>query len=273
MSWPDPEALLVHTNMRTIARDAFVLSFGPAAAAAASGCTGSSSNPPAGPLDATAADTYAPDAVVRDSAGSDAANAIDANAAADAVVRDAAAPDAANAIDANAATDAADAATGPGALFSLDGSFDALAIRPVDGFGTIVTAVPGPLAEAGVNSNFLAFVADRPALCAGVLRQSETVVSIDALSANSTFAPDRFVVTSEVVPTAVTVEVTRFDDTCGVAGQYVAVSGSVNVTSVTSAKIAGTFDVALSGDAGTLQGSFDVPLCSADADAAQTCAP
>jgi hypothetical protein len=224
--------------MRILARVAFALSIGPAAVAAASGCSGSSSSPPSGALDATAADTSAPDAAIRDAG----------------------------------APDATDAATGRDGLFAFDGSFDALAVQPIDGVGTITTSIPGPVAQAGVKSNFLAFVADRPTLCAsGVLRQGETVVSIDALSANPTFVPDRFIVTSEAVPTAVTLEVTRFDEACGVAGQYVAVSGSVIVTRVTPMNVAGTFDVALSGDSGTLQGAFDVPLCSADA--AQTCAP
>jgi len=64
-------------------------------------------------------------------------------------------------------------------------------------------------------------------------------------------------------PGQVDVSVSKLNASCGSDGKdFGSATGSVTLTAVTDTGVAGTFDVALLGDAGTLQGTFNVPLCN-----------
>jgi hypothetical protein len=157
---------------------------------------------------------------------------------------------------------AAEASATDGAFLTFGGTFGALPLHPLDGMGHISRLVSGPPAAAGVRSTFAAVVSDRTNLCAiSLLRPNETAFAISALSGDDPFRPSTFAVGGNGVPGEVNVSVTRMGPVCTPTDQYASASGSVVITRVTSDAVAGTFDVTLPGDAGTLQGSFDVPLC------------
>jgi hypothetical protein len=178
--------------------------------------------------------------------------AIDADRT-DASAPDAPGPEASPPVDALATEDA---------LLTIDGSFNALPLHPLDGIGYITRLISGPGAGAGVKSAFVGIVGERQSLCAGsVVRPNETTFAITAQSGDDPFRPGTFAVGLGELPGDVEVSMTRFGPSCLVADQYAAESGSVVITRVTSSAVSGTFDVTLAGDAGTLQGSFDVPLC------------
>jgi hypothetical protein len=150
-----------------------------------------------------------------------------------------------------------------GGLLTLDGSFNSLPLRPQDGVGYVTRLISGPAALAGVRTEFVAVVGDRPSLCAAsVVRPNETTFAITAQSGDDPFGPGRFAVGLGGQPGGVEVSVTRFGPSCLPADQYVSESGTVVITRVTADAVLGTFEVTLAGDAGTLQGSFDVPLCA-----------
>ena len=155
---------------------------------------------------------------------------------------------------------------------TLGGTFQGLSFTPVDGFAAFNQSIDPALADAGVKSELTVLVADKPGLCTtGVLRQSGTFFAFDALSGDSTLVPATFTGMQPQGPGHADVEVVRFDDACALQTEYVSASGSVTVTEVTSTDVAGTFDVTMSLDAGTLYGSFRVPLCSTPS--GNTCAP
>ncbi len=155
-----------------------------------------------------------------------------------------------------------DALATEGALLTIDGSFNTLPLHPLDGMGYITRLISGPAARAGVKSEFVAIVGERQSLCAGsVVRPNETTFAITAQSGDDPFRAGSFAVGLGGMPGDVEVSMTLFGPSCLVAEQYASESGTVTITSVTSSGVSGTFDVTLAGDAGTLQGSFDVPLC------------
>src|SRR5262249_52728382 len=90
----------------------------------------------------------------------------------------------------------------------------------------------------------------------------ETLLFIDALSGSATFEPGTYTQTQGNVPGQVDLGISRLDGTCTSTGQdYGAESGTVIITSVTATGVAGTFNITLMAGAGTLEGSFNVPLC------------
>jgi hypothetical protein len=167
-------------------------------------------------------------------------------------------------ISSSTSASAADAGLGgaDGGGLALGGSFHAFPLNAVDGTGFLVTPATG---NPDVKSELKAFFSDKPGLCStGFLRQNETIFAIDAVSGSATFQPGTFTEMQQEVPGQVDVTITRLDATCGAsapAQNYGAESGSVVITSVTASAVAGTFDVTLSNDGGTLTGSFDVALC------------
>jgi hypothetical protein len=156
-----------------------------------------------------------------------------------------------------------DAPASPATLLTLDGSFNTLPLHPLDGIGYITRLISEPALGAGVRSEFLAIVSERGSLCAAsAVRPNETAFAITALSGDDPFQPGTFAVGLGGQPGDVNVSMTRFGPSCLPAEQYASESGTVVVTRVTADAVSGTFDVTLAGDAGTLQGSFDVPLCA-----------
>jgi hypothetical protein len=143
-------------------------------------------------------------------------------------------------------------------MLSLGGSFNASALNVLDGTA-FVSSVPSQ--AGGINSNLSVFFSDKTSLCStGVRRQNETVLVIGAMSGGPAFQAGTFTDTQEEAPGQAYVSVTALNGAC--ANQSLgAASGTVVITSVTSSAVSGTFDVTLLGDAGTLQGSFNVPLC------------
>jgi hypothetical protein len=150
-----------------------------------------------------------------------------------------------------------------GPLLVLGGTFKALTLNAVDGIGVISTSVPPEFADAGIRSEFKAFISDKSNLCGtGVVRQNETIFAITAVSGSATFQAGTYTEMLQEVPGQVDVSITKLNAACTSNSQdYGSASGTVVITSVTASAVAGTFDVTLLGDAGTLQGSFNVPLC------------
>jgi hypothetical protein len=174
--------------------------------------------------------------------------------------------------DADGALDSAADATGDGEAaapldggpptLTLGGTFNALTLTMVDGTAYISGPRPSDV-DAGVRSELRVFFSDKGSLCAnGVMRQGETILSIDALSADPAFAAGTYTQMQQSVPGQVDVAITKLDQSCGATGQdYGAQSGTVVITSLTASNVAGTFDVTLGGGAGTLTGSFSAPIC------------
>jgi hypothetical protein len=166
----------------------------------------------------------------------------------------------------SSASPSAAADSGPGGAdgggLALGGSFHAFPLNAVDGTGFLVTPTTG---NPDVKSELKAFFSDKPGLCStGVVRQNETIFAIDAVSGTAAFQPGTFTEMQQEVPGQVDVTITRLDATCSATApsrDYGAESGTVVITSVTASAVAGTFDVTLSNDGGTLTGSFDVPMC------------
>lgn len=129
---------------------------------------------------------------------------------------------------------------GEGPFFTRSGgNYDKVPIVVKDGTGAIATG------------RFRAFLSDANNLCsAGALRQGATVLGIDT---NGT-APGTF---------AATFQVSRNDASCNGAAAMDSGSGTVTLTTVSASFVEGTFDATMSGDAGSLTGSFNVPLCPA----------
>jgi hypothetical protein len=128
---------------------------------------------------------------------------------------------------------------GEGPFVTLNGgSFDKLALNALDGAGVL---------DAG---RFRALVEDRASICStSARRQNSTVLTIETPSG----APGTY-------PNA-SVEISKLDATCANAQSYASESGTVTITSASSTVIAGTFDVTLANGAGTLKGSFNIPVC------------
>lgn len=157
-------------------------------------------------------------------------------------------------------------ATSEGPFYTRSGgSFDKLSLTPTDGAGIIESeaALGAELEAAGVKSRFRAFVEDKNSVCGlGAKRQNATVFAIDALSDSPTFAPGTYTQKQSSAPGQVDLSITKLNATCGSDQQdYGTESGTVTITSVTATVVTGTFDVTLMGGAGTLSGSFNVPLC------------
>ncbi|MCL2778779.1 MAG: hypothetical protein FWD73_12325 [Polyangiaceae bacterium] len=152
--------------------------------------------------------------------------------------------------------------------FVVGGTFDALPFKPVDGMGGFTTldkdGLPYPVGS-NAQSVFRAIISDRPDLCgAGSVRPNETMLTIAAYGDGLPFQPGTYdTAMSEYNSGRADVSLVTTDETCSNTSfpHYFAVSGTVVITSVTPTSVAGTFDVTLEGDLGTLQGSFNVPLC------------
>jgi hypothetical protein len=159
------------------------------------------------------------------------------------------------------------------ALLTLGGTFDKLKLTPTDGIGVIDHDISENAKAAGVKSTFRAFVSDRGNLCGlGSNRQNGTVFFIEALSDKDTIQPGEFTQHQDAVPGQVDLGITKLDGTCQLQGQdYGTESGKVTITSVTSTAVSGTFDVTLMNGAGTLTGSFNVPICAGIG--SDSCAP
>lgn len=116
--------------------------------------------------------------------------------------------------------------------------------------------------DPGVQSRLVVVLSDRTGLCsASVLHENATVISIDMLSGDKPFKPGTFTQHMKSVPGQVDVGVSKLGPTCKGAGQdYGASIANVVVTQVTPT-VAGTFDMTFPGDAGTMQGTFNVPIC------------
>jgi hypothetical protein len=143
----------------------------------------------------------------------------------------------------------------------------------VDGIGVIDHDVADDAKAAGVKTTFRAFVSDRGNLCgAGANRKNGTVFFIEALTDKDTLEPGEFTQHLDSVPGQVDLGISKLDASCQTQGQdYGTASGKVTITSVTATTVSGTFDVTLMGDAGTLTGSFNVPLCASIG--SDSCAP
>lgn len=150
-------------------------------------------------------------------------------------------------------------------LTRTGGTFDRLTITPTDGAGSIDTEadLSDELRAAGVKSRFTAFIEDRNNVCStGARRQDATVFAIVALSDADTFSPGTYTQKQDSVPGQVDLSVTKLNATCTSDQQdFGTESGTVTITSVTETVVTGTFEVTMLGGAGTLQGSFNVPLC------------
>lgn len=129
---------------------------------------------------------------------------------------------------------------GEGPFFTrTGGNYDAIAIAAKDGTGTLETG------------RFRAFISDANSVCAnGARRQGATVLGIDTTGT----APGTFPATFQIA---------RNDSACNGTAATNTGSGTVTITSVSTTVVEGTFDATLDADAGTLTGSFNVPLCPA----------
>lgn len=154
---------------------------------------------------------------------------------------------------------------GDGAFFTRGGgSFDKLTVTPTDGAGLLQSgsALPAEVAAAGVRSRFVAYVADRQNVCTGGPRRADAIVlSIDARSGAEAFAPGTYTGSATVGPGQVELAIAKLGTSCASDPEYRAESGTVTITTVRPTYVAGTFDVTLRDGAGTLSGSFNVPLC------------
>lgn len=151
--------------------------------------------------------------------------------------------------------------TDAGPLFArTGGTFAAFPLDAVDGTAFMT---PARDTSAGAKSELRVLVADRPSLCTtGPLRGNETIFSIDALSADTTFRPGTFTQLQNAGPGHVDVSITKLNATCDSDNQdYGAATATVTFTTVNLTAVAGTFEVTLMGNAGTLKGTFNVPLC------------
>lgn len=144
-----------------------------------------------------------------------------------------------------------------GGLFVITGgTFNALTLNPVDGTAFITN---------GATSELIVLIADKPSLCTtGVSRQNEISFSIDAQSGTSPFPPGTYTQMGMDGPGQVDPAMSQIGPTCLAIGQdYGAANGStVIVKNVTSTYVSGSFDLTFENDAGTLQGTFHVPICT-----------
>jgi hypothetical protein len=126
---------------------------------------------------------------------------------------------------------------------------------------------------AGVKARLLIIAADHPALCAtGAVHQNSIILSIDAQSGDSPPKPGTFTQTMDDGPGQVDVGLTQLSATCGSSGTaYGAEIANVVVSEITVTSVKGTFAVTFPGAVGTLQGSFNAPICAKKFDA--TCNP
>ena len=128
---------------------------------------------------------------------------------------------------------------GEGPFVTLSGgSFDKLTLQPLDGAGVL---------DAG---RFRAFVEDRASICSTTARrQNSTVLTIVTPSS----APG--------TDDGASVKLAKLDAACQAAPEYASESGRVTITSASATVVAGTFEVTLANGAGTLAGSFNIPIC------------
>jgi hypothetical protein len=138
-----------------------------------------------------------------------------------------------------------------------------LQFHPKDGTGFINTTPSGAKASAGVKSELYVVFSDATNLCTtGIDRQGAIVFSIDLLSGDATLQPGTFTGMEQQVPGQANIGVAQLSASCGAAGlELGSASGTVVLTSVSASAVSGTFSVSLLEDAGTLSGSFTVPVC------------
>jgi hypothetical protein len=151
----------------------------------------------------------------------------------------------------SAADDAASDASPPWA-FMYSGSVNGLVFAPADGV-------------AYVDKGELVIVlSDASSLCSeGVDRQGSMTFSIE-LYLGAAPSPATFSATAGQAPGQAALNVTELGASCAPAGlDLAAESGTVTLATVSASVVAGTFSVDLAGGAGTLSGSFSVPLCGA----------
>lgn len=119
---------------------------------------------------------------------------------------------------------------GEGPFVTLNGgSFDKLTLNALDGAGVFANGV------------FRAYFEDKAGICStSARRQNSTVLTIE---------------------TPNTVKIAKLNATCGNDQEYVSESGTITIASATSTLVVGSFDVTLANGAGTLKGSFNVPIC------------
>jgi hypothetical protein len=156
----------------------------------------------------------------------------------------------------------ADAAAAPWA-FSYAGSVMGLQFHPKDGTGFVNTTPSGAKASAGVKTELYVVFSDATNLCAtGINHQGAAVFSLDLLSGDATPQPGTFTATQQQAPGQANIRVAQLSASCGAEGlELGSASGTVVLTSVSASVVSGTFSVDLLQDAGTLSGSFSVPVC------------
>lgn len=158
-----------------------------------------------------------------------------------------------------------------GGLFvKTGGTFSAVS---VDGIldGTAYFVDPKTPTD-GVRSRLVVIFADRTALCStGPLRASATEISIDLLSGDKPFTAGTFTQQMKNAPGQVDFGISKLGATCNGAGQDYGASVANVVLTQVAPTVAGTFDLTFPGDAGTLQGTFNVPICGSPFDT--TCKP
>ena len=190
------------------------------------------------------------------------------DAAADSPTADSSTTDAAPDTTADAGPDAT---LDGGPLFArTGGTFNGVPLAVVDATAFLTQAKsPAP----GVKSRLVIVAEDRAALCAaGSFRQNGTFLTIDAQSGDLALQPGTFTQKFADGPGQVDVGISKLSASCGSSGKdYGATVATVVVTQVTATSVAGTFDLTFPSDAGTLQGSFNVPICGQPFDT--TCKP
>ncbi len=156
---------------------------------------------------------------------------------------------------------------GDGPFFTRSGgSFDKLAFTPADGAAVIDTgaALSDAHKATGVKSRLRAFVLDTDTVCGkGARRPNMTVFAIDALSDQPSFVAGTYTQKLDSVPGHVDLSMTKLNATCSSDMQdYGIESGTVTIAQVTATFVEGSFDVTFMNGAGTLTGTFNVPLCA-----------
>lgn len=149
-----------------------------------------------------------------------------------------------------------------GSVTITGGTFKELTLNAVDAVAFID---PGEASGPGIKTRLRIIAADRENLCTvGPVRQGATLFFIDALSGDEPFKPGTFTQMMDSVPGQVDTGMSKLSATCGptVPGQdYGASEATVIVTQLTDALVSGTFDLTFPNNRGTLQGTFEVPIC------------
>jgi hypothetical protein len=140
------------------------------------------------------------------------------------------------------------------------GTFDKVALDARDGVAYLQRSTNG---SRGVKSKLTILIGNEPNMCgAPTLQKQTTFFGLQALSADGEFKPGTFTQHLDRVPGQVDVFAGTIGEACkGDGPQWGAETATVTITSVTATAVSGTFEVTFTGNAGTLQGTFSVPVC------------